>query len=127
MEKKMYWDEEARSDVICEKMDLEEPICRTCRHYLDFRIPEQIKRYAPGEGRCMLNDKTPPGMMGFAKAGLVAGAYPEEFSAEFMTEDSKEGPAVYLVVRDDSFCSEWEDCNPNRMLENSEILPKKEK
>ena len=118
---------DARVYEVWERIDLGEPICRSCKHYLDFRIPEQIKRYAPGEGRCLLNDNTPPGMMGFAKEGLVAGAYPEEFSAEFMTEDSKEGPAVYLVVKADSFCSDWEDCFSNRTPENSELLPEKEK
>jgi len=79
----MKEDEQRREDEICRKIDANEKMCCTCRHYLDFRIPEQIEKYAPGEGRCMFPNKVTAGVMGFAKLEYLAGVYEEEFSAEW--------------------------------------------
>jgi len=101
-------EQKKRDDEICEKMDRNKPMCCTCKHYLDFRIPEQIAKYAPGEGRCMFQNEVTAGVMGFAKVEYLAGVYKEEFSAEFMTKESKEGERQYLIVRDDSVCDKYE-------------------
>ncbi|MBA7611817.1 hypothetical protein ES703_19048 [subsurface metagenome] len=104
----------SRDDEISKKIDSGEPICCTCKYYLDFRIPEQIAKYDPGEGRCVLHDEVPQGIIKFAKLMDVAGAYSEEFSAEFITKESKEGTPKYLVVMADSSCDKHESIFPNK-------------
>ena len=32
------------------------PICYTCKHYMNFRMPEQITEYGEYKGRCLQGD-----------------------------------------------------------------------
>jgi len=110
-----------REDEISEKMELQEPICYSCVHYLDFRLPKQWEQYGKHRGRCMIRDKVSSGIAKIAKVEELAGEYPSEFSGEFPEPGEKESVLKYLIVNDDSFCNRYEDVHHLREEDYDEI------
>lgn len=76
-----------RVDKICEKIQLQEPICRTCRHFLMFTQPALLVRFGTLRGLCMEADEIPPG---------------------FVMATGSEQVEGLMLVEYDSFCKKYE-------------------
>lgn len=101
----MKMDKEEEGDsIICEKMDLGEPICYTCKHYVEMRVPDQKAEFTPAEGYCMELNEITLDIQGFA---WIPGR-------NFILLENigfPQFPESHTVfLKNDSFCNRFEHC-----------------
>jgi len=64
-------EQKKRDDEICKKIDANEKICYTCKHFIENRTPESILEHGEFSGVCDYNDESTPGVNDEMPAMLI--------------------------------------------------------